>query len=51
VRERASFTQRTQVVRAGRFATGALDQAGRRGWTVVDMKTDWNGMFPAAAVR
>ncbi len=29
----------------------ALDQAARRGWTVVDMKTDWNGIFPAAALR
>jgi hypothetical protein len=24
----------------------ALDEAPRRGWTVVDMKTDWNTIFP-----
>jgi phosphoglycolate phosphatase-like HAD superfamily hydrolase len=24
----------------------ALDEAGRRGWTVVDMKTDWKRVFP-----
>lgn len=24
----------------------ALDEAGRRGWTVVDMRRDWNAIFP-----
>jgi hypothetical protein len=24
----------------------ALDEANARGWTVVDMKTDWNTIFP-----
>ena len=24
----------------------ALDEAGKRGWTVVDMKTDWKTVFP-----
>jgi hypothetical protein len=23
-----------------------LDEAGRRGWTVVDMKRDWKAVFP-----
>jgi hypothetical protein len=27
----------------------ALDEAGRRGWTVVDMKQDWKTIFPPAA--
>jgi phosphoserine phosphatase len=26
----------------------ALDEAGRRGWTVVDMKVDWKAVHPAA---
>ena len=26
----------------------ALDQAADRGWTVIDMKNDWNQIFPAA---
>ncbi|ACA15721.1 NapD-like protein [Methylobacterium sp. 4-46] len=26
----------------------ALDEAGRRGWTVVDMQRDWNAVFPPA---
>ena len=26
----------------------ALDEATQRGWTVVDMKQDWNAVFPAA---
>jgi hypothetical protein len=25
----------------------ALDEAGRAGWTVVDMKNDWKQIFPA----
>ena len=24
----------------------ALDEAGRRGWVVVDMQKDWNRIFP-----
>ena len=28
--------------------TNALDQAADRGWTVIDMKNDWNQIFPAA---
>jgi hypothetical protein len=24
----------------------ALDEAGEKGWTVVDMKTDWKVIFP-----
>jgi hypothetical protein len=31
----------------GRLAN-ALDQAADRGWTVIDMKNDWNQIFPAA---
>ncbi len=27
----------------------ALDEAGRRGWTVVDMKQDWKTIFPSEA--
>jgi hypothetical protein len=27
----------------------ALDAAAVNGWTVVDMKTDWNQIFPTAA--
>ncbi|MHA1972887.1 MAG: haloacid dehalogenase-like hydrolase, partial [Candidatus Hodarchaeales archaeon] len=25
----------------------ALDQAQKQGWTVVDMKKDWNTVFPS----
>jgi hypothetical protein len=31
----------------GRLST-ALDEANRRGWTVVDMKRDWRDVFPPA---
>jgi hypothetical protein len=27
----------------------ALDEAGRRGWTVVDMKSDWKRIYPFQA--
>jgi phosphoglycolate phosphatase-like HAD superfamily hydrolase len=29
----------------------ALDEANRRGWTVVDMKRDWRMVFPAVSTR
>ncbi|MEM7191370.1 MAG: haloacid dehalogenase-like hydrolase, partial [Pseudomonadota bacterium] len=27
----------------------ALDQADDRGWTVIDMKNDWNQLFPGGS--
>jgi hypothetical protein len=29
----------------------ALDEANGRGWTVVDMKSDWKTIFPPASER
>ena len=29
----------------------ALDEAGQRAWTVVDMKRDWKTVFPAAPAK
>ena len=34
----------------GRLDRG-LDEASARGWTVVDMKADWNRVFPSEGVR
>jgi hypothetical protein len=32
--------------RLGTLDKGALDEATRRKWSVVDMKTDWNTIYP-----
>jgi len=30
----------------GAFSQGLYDQAGKLGWTVISMKTDWKRVFP-----
>src|SRR4051812_41540993 len=39
---RPAYDRQSHVGRLDR----ALDEAGRRGWTVVDMRLDWNAIFP-----
>jgi hypothetical protein len=29
----------------------ALDEAGMKGWAIVDMKRDWNTIYPATNAR